>query len=222
MSIKPILFNGQMVRAILDGRKTQTRRINKDGSEFSVPDMSFFDPVIRTYAIRNYADYEHQQRTSLVQAPVPICPGDVLYVRETWREDFEYAGDHDRTLYFYRADHAETSEYSGPWRPSIHMPKAAARIFLRVTDVRVERLWDISSEDVYAEGTDNRLWAATRDAFRRLWDSTIKPADRDRYGWGANPWVWVISFERYDELEDIADRVHRDAINNLTQDDYAG
>ena len=76
------------------------------------------------------------------------------------------------------------------------MPREAARIFLRVTDVRVERLWDISSEDVYAEGTDNRLWAATRDAFRRLWDSTIKKADFDRFGWAANPWVWVMSFER--------------------------
>ena len=211
--MKPILFNAKMVRAILYGRKTQTRRINKDGSEFSVPDMSFFDPASRTYAIRNYADYEHQQRTSLVQAPVPICPGDVLYVRETWGK-LKYPDGSAR--YVYKASDEYPFGEEGyiakfRWHPSIHMPREAARIFLRVTDVRVERLQDIKNADCISEGAVKRpditkrgdlvLHSRYRMEFADLWDSTIKPADLDRYGWAANPWVWVICFERYDPAD---------------------
>lgn len=201
--MKPILFNTEMVRAFLAGQKTQTRRINKDGSAFSVPDMSFFDPDRRTYGVRNYEDYVHNQQSSLVEAPVPICPGDVLWVRETWREEYESVGWYDRTLFFYKAD---DPSYTGPWRPSIHMPKEAARIFLRVTDVRVERLQDITNADCVREGAVKRpditkrgefvLHNRYRKEFGELWDSTIKAADRDRYGWNANPWVWVYTFER--------------------------
>ena len=207
--MKPILINTEMVRAILAWRKTQTRRVNKDGSEYSAPDMSFFDPESRTYAIRNYADREHQQQTSLVQAPVPICPGDILWVRETWR--WKTPSVLEETKYIYRADIHPADETEQKWRPSIHMPKDAARIFLRVTDVRVERLQDITNADCVSEGAVKRpnmtkrgdliLHNRYRKEFGELWDRTIKPTDLDRYGWDANPWVWVYSFERISKEE---------------------
>ena len=90
--------------------------------------------------------------------------------------------------FVYRADYPEPQRLV--WRPSIHMPKEAARIWLRVTDMRVERLQDIDDDSVVAEGLN------IGDPFDELWDSTIKPTDRERYGWSANPWVWVIEFER--------------------------
>lgn len=202
MSIKPILFNTEMVRAILDGRKSCTRRIAKP------------------------------------QQLVPYQPGDTLYVRETW-ERFECRnceGDErgncpkepkksvlDKTCgcYMYRA----TDEISGDakWHPSIHMPKEAARIFLRVTNVRVERLQEITEDGVWDEGFKFKPPCLTRvsadghtcdldgpcmssikycdmtmgELFgREVWNSTIKKSDLDYYGWSANPWVWVIEFER--------------------------
>lgn len=214
MAIKPMLFNTEMVRAILSGQKTCTRRINKDGSEYSVPDMTFFDADSRTYGVRNYADKMLAQQCSLAQAPVPICPGDILYVRETWKrvcasEDFYEHGDivgSDEVFgYRYRADNGLVWDEREPrdneffastiteelvWHPSIHMPKEAARIFLRVTGVRVERLQDCGNMQAKDEG------CTCCSQFARLWDSTIKPADLGRYGWAVNPWVWVIEFER--------------------------
>lgn len=192
--MKPILFNAQMVRAILDGRKTQTRRIVKP------------QPIGFTGRNFIFADDECPKKWEQCDnfvATAQYHSGDILYVRETWSELKHPDGSR---RYVYKASDEYPFGEDGyivkfRWRPSIHMPREAARLFLLVTDVRVERLWDISSEDVYAEGTDNRPWAATRDAFRRLWDSTIKKADRDRYGWDANPWVWVISFERYDPAD---------------------
>lgn len=190
--MKPILFNTEMVRAILDGRKTQTRRINKDGGECSMPDMSLFDAETRTYGVHHYQapGYDFRNKIACVEAPVPICPGDILYVRETWREDFEYAGPFDSALYFHKASNPN---YTGPWRPSIHMPKDAARIFLRVTDVRVERLQHITRDGAISEGCNAAIPVLE---FQEVWDTTIKPADRDRYGWDANPWVWVYTFKR--------------------------
>lgn len=199
--MKPILFNAQMVRAILDGTKTQTRRIVKP--QPPVDAVPYYDRVLY---------WKTPQRGEGVPYAKPTyAPGDILWVRETCTKLYYVDPDgythFDQPMYYYAADGTpditlrdadgfELEDQRIRWRPSIHMPKEAARLFLRVTDVRVERLWDISSEDVYAEGTDNRLWAATRDAFRRLWDRTIKKADLDRYGWDANPWVWVYTFER--------------------------
>lgn len=104
----------------------------------------------------------------------------------------------------YRA----TDEISGDakWHPSIHMPKEAARIFLRVTNVRVERLQEITSGQICKEGVEVEdpyvlNGEEKRYAFSNLWDSTIKESDLDRYGWNANPWVWVIEFERCDKPE---------------------
>ena len=241
MAIKPILFNGKMVRAILDGRKTCTRRICKDANEYIVPDMEFYNADKRTYAVHNFADKKHTEQLSIAERTCPICPGDVLYIRETWTEECG--------KYYYRADY--DSDYLDPcetlsggypascrnhpgcdgcmetstrihWHPSIRMPKEAARIWLKVTDVRVERLQEITEEQACMEGTDpwdeacyeNNGWHPTFsdpdgggdpnmiEGFHKLWNSTIKKSDIDRYGWEANPWVWVIEFERCERPED--------------------
>ena len=87
MAIKPILFNTEMVRAILDGPKTCTRRICKDANEYTVPDMEFYNADKRTYAVHNFADKKHTEKLSIAERTCPICPGDILYVRETvWQK----------------------------------------------------------------------------------------------------------------------------------------
>lgn len=91
--MKPILFNTEMVRAILDGRKTVTRRICKDGNEYTVPDISFLDCKRRTYAVHSYADKAHTEQLSTAERPCPICPGDILYVRETWARGYIESSD---------------------------------------------------------------------------------------------------------------------------------
>ena len=169
--IKPILMNTEMVRAILEGRKTVTRRVVKD-----------YDKYERLLGIELKFPMQVYKAFNS-----PCEPGDILYVRETWTS---FVGS-----YLYRADQKPGMKNPGIWRSSIHMPREAARIFLRVTDVRVEQLQEIDSAGVYAEGT-NGSFGATRGAFIDLWNSTVKPADRDHYGWEANPWVWVIEFER--------------------------
>lgn len=209
--IRPILFNGEMVRAILEGRKTVTRRIIKQDKINAVMNSPVRkeNPKIPDFNFIN----------CLVDAPYQR--GDILYVRETWNGDW---CDH----YIYRADggNAKTAGYSQEpkWRPSIHMPKKAARIWLKVTDVRVERLQDISVPDMIKEGVrafgcepclelNERCKPQTsedgfcgaedqaEDMFSDLWDSTTKKFDLAKYGWDANPWVWVIEFERCEKPE---------------------
>lgn len=195
MAIKPILFNTEMVRASLDGRKSCTRRINKDANDYVVPDMDFYDSDKRTYAVHNYADKEHTDKLSIAERTCPICPSDILYVRESYSElSFGYV---------YKAD-GENIDHLGnviKWHPSIHMPKEAARIWLKVTDVRVERLQDMTDDDAEAEGCFD--YTSTALGFPDVWDSTIKKSDLDRYGWTANPWVWVIEFERCEKPEGV-------------------
>ena len=230
MAIKPILFNTEMVLAILDGRKTCTRRICKDANEYTVPDMEFYNADKRTYAVHNFADKEQMEQLSTAERTCPICPGDILYVRETW-EHFDccccegdehgncYQEPQQNVLnksygcYMYRA----TDEIYGDarWHPSIHMPKEAARIWLKVTDVRVERLQEITVDGCHREGinietsavtdgeTLNRNHDFSLEKFEILWDSTVKKSDIDRYGWGANPWVCVIEFERCEKPEGV-------------------
>lgn len=216
MPIKPILFNKQisteMVRAILDGRKTCTRRICKDANECTVPDMEFYNADRRTYAVHNFADKEHTEQLSIAERTCPICPGDILYVRETWKKA-------PNGYYYYedwqRNDIADITK----WKPSIHMPKEAARIWLKVMNVRVERLQEITDEQAKREGIQydecptGFTWKQETDmhncyttpigAMQALWNSTIKKSDLDRYGWDANPWVWVIEFERCEKPEEI-------------------
>lgn len=186
--IKPILFNTDMVRAILEDRKTETRRVVKPQPEKGA--HSPYECVGGRFAFRI------GERACTNQYNPPYHLGDILYVRETW----------NRLLgeWIYKADQKPGFKNPGKWRPSIHMPHEAARIFLRVTDVRVERLQEIKNEQAQAEGVKGWMVATDRDwdknpnyilAFRHAWNSTIKPADRDLYGWEANPWVWVIEFE---------------------------
>lgn len=170
--MKPILFNTEMVRAILDGRKTQTRRIIKPKPT---------NPRWNNVGWLGWDD-GHGYRMK------PPCePGVVLWVRETWNGDW---CDH----YIYKADGGSVVsagyDKEPRWHPSIHMPREAARIFLRVTDVRVERLQDIDVDGVVAEGLEIGA------EFDELWNRTLSKSDRAMFGWDANPWVWVIDFER--------------------------
>lgn len=216
MPIKPILFNKQisteMVRAILDGRKSCTRRICKDANEYTVPDMEFYNADRRTYAVHNFADKEHTEQLSIAERTCPICPGDILYVRETWKKA-------PNGYYYYedwqRNDIADITK----WKPSIHMPKEAARIWLKVMNVRVERLQEITDEQAKREGIQydecptGFTWKQETDmhncyttpigAMQALWNSTIRKSDLDRYGWDASPWVWVIEFERCEKPEGV-------------------
>lgn len=201
MAIKPILFNTEMVRAILEGRKTCTRRICKDANEYTVPDMDFYNADRRTYAVHNFVDKEHMEQLSTAERTCPICTGDILYVRETWKEA-------PKGYYYYEDWQKDDIADVTKWKPSIHMPKEAARIWLKVTDVRVERLQEITSEQICREGVEVEYphvlnGEEKRYAFSRLWDSTIKKSDLDRYGWNASPWVWVIEFERCEKPEGV-------------------
>ena len=201
--MKPILFNTEMVRAILEGRKTVTRRVVKDMDIINGWDCEADGTPI---AYIDQATGDSYPPTM----PCPHHPGDILWVRETWAKSM--AG-----TFMYRAD--DKAIMVERWHPSIHMPKEAARLFLRVTDVRVERLQDITDyraegihpseacEECFAvrggcdplnspTGCDNEI-----DAFAGLWDRTVKPADLPLYGWEANPWVFVIEFERISKDE---------------------
>lgn len=218
---KPILFNTEMVKAILDGKKTQTRRLVQpqpptnakikfgNGMEVAVDEgATFFDERRLSYAPK--------------YLPYRIFTGraDYLWVRETWCTHEDMADVFEDNLisgFYYRADNTDMDWVNDKeivkWRPSIHMPKAAARIFLKVTDVRVERLQEITHDDCVAEGVGETEFyseaehyaiggcplqggSIERCAFIGLWNSTVKPADLTLYGWEANPWVWVYEFER--------------------------
>lgn len=219
MRVLPILFNGDMVRAILDGRKTVTRRPVK--YKYSNTEMKIRADKYGTRLVEIQKDVEgetygknedgstwHKLRGYIVPKP-PYKQGDILYVRETWdnlpvNPDGSYCG-YDR--YYYRADGDLRPEgWQGNWKPSIHMGKHAARIWLKVTDVRVERLQDI--ECIATEGITIVSANERRDSryyFEKLWNSTIKKSDLELYGWDANPWVWVIEFERCEKPEDEAE-----------------
>ena len=199
--MKPMLMNTEMVKAILAGRKTVTRRLIKPQPPFDN------DSIYLRYVkdgIGRFGQGTPGNSCALCDRKMPYQSGDVLYVRETWCKGSLNGG---ADQYFYRAD---DNDFHCQWRPSIHMPKEAARIFLRVTGVRVERLQDIRLEGCLAEGVQ-LTFLEERDFAKRgliawqrystVWDSTIKKSDLGKYGWDANPWVWVISFERISKEE---------------------
>lgn len=251
MRVLPILFNIEMVRAILDGRKTVTRRLvkvppyyphfyklhdNTDGAITGTKDRLFAG----FYKNEQIFYIDGKKHIDAVYYKAPYQPGDILYVRETWCKNYY----HDYGKYFYRADGEEidmplitggTIKYGKAdglrWRPYIHMPKEAARIWLKVTDVRVERLQDITEEDAFEEGyegicpyehrvrcgdyesmcyvegdCENPLRLCDKSVPEgfgiEIWNKTIKKPDLDRYGWNANPWVWVVEFERCEKPEE--------------------
>ena len=194
--IKPMLFSTDMVRAILEDRKTVTRRVVNPQ-----PDCR---PVPMTKD-SCWPGYFAIQGTEKV-VRLPYQPGDILWVRETWAE-MPYG-------FVYRVDGEEPDGWDcdDRWRPSIHMPRGAARIFLRVTGVRVERLQEITEDGAKAEGAEKSYpytdpetgktvfvldeKGTYRSGFSQIWDRTIKPKDRLSCCWESTPWVWVIEFER--------------------------
>jgi len=185
--MKPILFNTEMVKAILDGRKTTTRRVIKPQP---VKFVEVSNGLLAGCRCDNlYPDYGGR----LIKCPYE--KGDILYVRET------FCSAYDGEAYFYFADKCTNREQKKLldyddvcWRPSIHMPKEAARIFLKVTEVRAERLQDITDDGAEKEGCNDAT--STAMGFPFVWDTTVKKSDLSKYDWAANPWVWVISFER--------------------------
>jgi hypothetical protein len=175
---KPILFSAPMVNAILGGRKTMTRRV-ANGALWMAPDGSL--KFIDKRGIRPVLD---------------ACPygkpGHTLWVRETFAVNC-VGGE---SFVFYRADSYPDGD-GAPWKPSIFMPRKYSRIALRITDVRVERVQDITPDDCIREGIN---WVEVGpdlsdiiDAFRSLWDGINA---KRGYGWDANPYVWVVSFEK--------------------------
>lgn len=208
--VLPILFNTEMVRAILDGRKTCTRRL--------VRFLPGENPQWTGYIRDGLMLYNGRNEPCITKAPYQ--PGDILYVRETWQYLYELDGNEqiieDTGKYYYAAtdtisfntyvDENGLEHEHVPWKPSIHMPKEAARIWLKVTDVRVELLQEITSEQIGREGVEVEYphvlnGEEKRYAFSTLWNNTIKKSDLDRYGWDANPYVWVIEFERCEKSE---------------------
>lgn len=207
----PILFNTEMVRAILDGRKTVTRRLVKF--------LSRKNPNWTGYVKDGLMLYNGRNEPCIKKAPYQ--PGDILYVRESYSElSFGYV---------YKAD-GENIDHLGnviKWHPSIHMPKEAARIWLKVTDVRVERLQEMKPVDVIKEGAYPDCWDCLNTygesgsqccygteeqcsqcdevmmEWEKLWNSTIKKSDLDCHGWDANPWVWEIEFEWCEKPEGV-------------------
>lgn len=215
----PILFNTEMVRAILDGRKTCTRRL--------VRFLPGENPQWTGYIKDGLMLYNGKNEPCIRKAPYQR--GDILYVRETvWQKVGHYLDIDGETkgIFYNEYKYVATDDepkvgWDHSWikRPSIHMSKEAARIWLKVTDVRVERLQDITPKDAENEGVGNLFYedigyseknygtevdpeyGIAKEQFSWLWDSTIKKSDLDRYGWEANPWVWVIEFERCEKPE---------------------
>lgn len=198
--MKPILFNTEMVKAILQGRKTVTRRLVKpqpllNRRLWELGGAGWSDGIKAFRPVPCHSLYNG----------MPYKPGDVLWVRETWNGDWC-----DHCIYKADGGSAVSAGYASEpnWHPSIHMPREAARIFLCVTDVRVERLQEITAEECICEGVDsgdvlmntpdNDFAGYAKERFAALWDGTVKPVDLPHCGWDANPWVWVIGFERYE------------------------
>ena len=241
MAIKPILFNTEMVRAILDGRKLCTRRLMKpqpqsklcytfagsDTGTWGYPDKTAHEIWGEAYKLPdNITKDELNKRWN-----PPYHTDDILYVRETWHKYTKRIGKGESCrlaeFYAYKASVANSEDAEEPWKPSIHMPKEAARIWLKVTDVRVEWLQEMKPVDVIKEGAYPDCWDCLNTygesgsqccygteeqcsqcdevmmEWEKLWTSTIKKSDLDCYGWDANPWVWVIEFERCEKPEGV-------------------
>lgn len=224
MAIKPILFNTEMVRAILDGRKTCTRRLIKPQPDKKhIYPLGFVADSTEKKEVGCFGFAANEYGGSIQYVKPPYQPGDILYVRETWehfeccccegdehgncyREPQQSALNKSCGCYMYRA----TDEIYGDarWHPNIHMPKEAARIWLKVTNVRVERLQEITIDGIRNEGISSMAVHAgdmeiALKEWKNLWNSTIKKTDLDSYGWEANPYVFVIEFIRIDKPEEI-------------------
>lgn len=217
MAIKPILFNTEMVRAILDGRKTCTRRLPRKQIEEKYLEYEEWVCAVAPPGSTWLSEKEFYEEYP------PYQLGDILYVRETFIQIAAHT-------FWYYADGKSWMLKDLRWKPSIHMPKEAARIWLKVTNVRVERLQEITEDETFEEGLDftppclhltgenycdidgpctskvKYCDMSAGELFGKvLWDSTIKKSDIDRYGWDANPWVWAIEFERCEKPQEVND-----------------
>lgn len=234
--MKPILFNTEMVMAILENRKTVMRRVMIPHPYTECDHGGVHEFVTDDFGGKwKYTGFVCRKCGYGVSPPhcnYPVGtsffrpkyqPGDILYVRETWRVrnvfgdiargtrtaeiEFKAGGD---TIFVPAFDH--TPSY-GAWKPSIHMPKKAARLFLLVNRVSVERLQDIDEQGAKAEGAnycngkhvgvEEKIRRSAVERFADIWNKTIKPADIGLYGWDANPWVWVIKYEQCEKPVEI-------------------
>ena len=185
MKEHPIIFNGDMVRAILAGRKTQTRRVIKPQPD----ELRYSGMVDNRQFARFWTPGEHENTSTITDVRCPYgVPGNHLWVRETWAIEGQYRDD---TGYCYRADGDKAGVR---WRSPRYMPRVVSRITLKITGVRVERVQDIAQRDAIAEGIESgeSTWTPIYE-FRKLWDSIN--ANRG-YAWDTNPWVWVIEFAK--------------------------
>lgn len=213
-NFKPILFNTEMVQAILAGRKTQTRRLQGLSKYNRSPDLYGIGNV-RINGYFNF--YRIEDEKGYWETP-KFETGDILWVRES----FQYSDDLDEPYWYkqkYKEDFLPEYFEMQKWKPSIHMPKEAARIFLKITNVRCERLQDISDNDAIGEGIDffNHgyggspvgIWyknykfgtnnCSPNYSFQTLWDSI----NAKKQPWRSNPWVWVYDFERIEKPENF-------------------
>lgn len=166
---RPVIFSAPMVRALLAGRKTQTRRIVKGVDECP----------------HGYDGVKGFDGGGAVRCPYGT-PGDRLWVRETFAFNVRKAQG-----YVYRAD-IDPATDGWKWTPAIHMPRAASRLWLEVTGIRAERLQELSRQDAEAEGVGHVMPKSAVEMYRDLWDSL----NAKRAPWASNPWVWVVSFRR--------------------------
>lgn len=236
MAVKPILFNTDMVLAIPDGRKTVTRRVVKpqpihNEGFWEIYGAGWSDNIKKIYPMYGHSLYTH----------APYHPGDILYVRETWQYMYDLDGNdqiiEDTGRYVYAADGFDvdtwvnpdgTHRFGIPWRPSIHMPKEAARIWLKVISVRAEHLQKITEEEAKAEGVnwkngkhvgwEEKMKRTAIERFAELWNSSIERKNLKTYGWEENPWVWRIEFKLCDMPEEvIKERLQRGRLERLIE-----
>lgn len=221
--VLPILFNAEMVRGILDQRKTATRRVARKipvethWIEVNILSDESTDIERKEYEC-HWGGYQPDTGSFVdgkcIVKP-PCQPGDILYVRETYRP----LSDHPKAWVEYAADwsprYFENSKRPnccnhGKWMPSIHMPKKYARIWLKIKDVKAERLHNMTLDDFLSEGIIVRpeafndpenAYQQAKNIFKEIWNATIKRSELELYGWNANPWTWVIEFEQCDNPE---------------------
>ena len=216
---KPILFSTEMVQAILAGRKTMTRRIIKPQPTMydfeNHKALAFKEPFTKPGYIAIGVD-RVKECPSYLRCPYGQI-GDVLWVRETWAQlDMDYRavegklnGEEFRGCPIAYKANNDAPEHFGCWRPSIFMPRTAARLFLKVKDIRVERLQDITNKEAIKEGIDKGKSFYGRNIspddypitqFQNLWDGINS---KRGYGWDINPWVWVVEFERVEDPNEL-------------------
>ncbi|PKR55443.1 hypothetical protein [Thalassospira marina] len=221
MQVKPILFSAPMVRAILDGRKTQTRRVIKPQPYSDNHNNCIWNGCNYGQGSNGNPHFDHlasplpSSKTKKVNCPYGK-PGDLLWVRESWQAlsfgDYLPTKDHVSDVRYMATDKLaglDKDARGWPWRPSIHMPRWASRITLEITDIRVQRLNQIAAEDARAEGVDQRskkvrefdLLGASNDVADRIYLNACRWEFRDLWeringpdSWDANPWVWAVSF----------------------------